>query len=108
MPGIVANLVDSLFTRSEMRAGRDDLGSPFERAAEAILFGRRWEMREWKIALSARLVSHVILDERVVMLDLHKAAATVTPRDLIAAIRPLAIALKKSCLGTIQMGILFG
>jgi hypothetical protein len=35
-----------------MNAGKEDFGRPVESAAAAILLGRRWEIREWKIALS--------------------------------------------------------
>ena len=52
MPGTFASESSLLFAKSSINNAREDLGRPFERAAAAILFGRRWDIREWKIALS--------------------------------------------------------
>ncbi len=56
-PGTFASPSTFLFAKSVISVGRDDLGSPFDNAAAAILLGRSFEIREWKIALSKTIVS---------------------------------------------------
>lgn len=95
MPGIFPRSSEVLFAKSAISLGRDDLGSPFDKAAAAILAGRRLVIREWKIALSVSAINYAILDRWPHDLGLHNATAIATPRILIPAIRPLAIALKR-------------
>ena len=55
MPGIFTTRADLLLAKSPIRAGREEFGSPFCRAAAVILLGKSFEILEWNIAPSKAL-----------------------------------------------------
>ena len=59
IPGIVLSLTDSLSVKKVINSGREDFGSPFSKAAAAILLTNRFDILPLKIAesMSSTLVS---------------------------------------------------